>query len=82
MKTPLGRVEAAWHYRRRPATRKTLTERQAGQPAQAIAIAWSSQRRLHRTWTRLQARSKRGTIIALAAARELVGFCWAITQIE
>jgi transposase len=75
-------VEAAWHYRRPPATRKTLTERQAGQPAEAIAIAWSAQRRLHRTWTRLQARSKRRTIIAVAAARELVGFCWAITQIE
>ena len=46
------------------------------------AIAWSAQRRLHRTWTRLEQRSKRRTIIAVAAARELVGFCWAITQIE
>ena len=27
-------------------------------------------------------RAKRRTIIAVAAARELVGFCWAITQIE
>jgi hypothetical protein len=47
-----------------------------------VAIAWTAQRRLHRTWTRLEARSKRRTIIAVAAARELVGFCWAITQIE
>jgi hypothetical protein len=37
---------------------------------------------LHRTWARLEARNKRRTIIAAAAARELVGFCWAIAQIE
>ncbi|MGZ6569384.1 MAG: transposase [Solirubrobacteraceae bacterium] len=65
-----------------PAIRKTLTDRQAGQPAEAVAIAWSAQRRLHRTWARLEARNKRRTIIAVAAARELVGFCWAIAQIE
>ena len=75
-------VEAAWHYRKHPAIGKTLTERQDGQPLEAIAIAWSAQRRLHRTWTRLEARAKRRTIIAVAAARELAGFCWAITQIE
>ena len=67
-------VEAAWHY--------TGAQSQDGQPPEAIAIAWSAQRRLHRTWTRLEARAKRRTIIAVAAARELAGFCWAITQIE
>ena len=75
-------VEAAWHYRKRPLIGKALTDRQDGQPAEAIAIAWSAQQRLHRTWTRLQARAKRRTIIAVAAARELTGFCWAITRIE
>jgi transposase len=75
-------VEAAWHYRPRPRIGKALTERQDGQPAQAVAIAWSAQQRLHRTWTRLEARAKRRTIIAVAAARELAGFCWAITQTE
>ena len=75
-------VEAAWHYRKRPAIGKALTDRQDGQPPEAVAIAWSAQRRLHRTWTRLEARAKRRTIIAVAAARELAGFCWAITQIE
>jgi transposase len=72
-------VEAAWHYRKRPAIGKTLATRQDGQPAQAIAIAWSAQQRLHRTWQRLEQRAKRRTIIAVAAARELTGFCWAIT---
>jgi transposase len=75
-------VEAAWHYRKTPAIGKALTDRQASQPPEAVAIAWSAQRRLHRVWTRLEARNKRRTIIAVAAARELAGFCWAITQIE
>ena len=65
-----------------PELGKTLTDRQAGQPAQAIAVAWTAQQRLHRTWARLEARGKRRTIIAVAAARELAGFFWAITQIE
>ena len=75
-------VEAAWHYRPRPNLGKTLTERQDGQPQAAVAISWKAQLRLHRTWTRLEARAKRRTVIAVAAARELSGFCWAITQIE
>jgi transposase len=75
-------VEAAWHYRARPSIGRGLTDRQESQPAEAIAVAWSAQRRLHRTWARLEARAKRRTIIAVAAARELAGFCWAITQIE
>ena len=75
-------VEAAWHYRPRPRLGKTLTDRQDGQPVKAIAIAWSAQQRLYRTWTRLEARNKRRTLIAVAAARELAGFCWAITQTE
>ena len=75
-------VEAAWHYRSRPNIGRALTDRQDGQPPEAVAIAWSAQRRLHRTWTRLEARAKRKTIIAVAAARELAGFVWAITQIE
>jgi len=75
-------VEAAWHYRKAPRTAKALTDRQDGQPAQAVAVAWSAQRRLHRTWQRLEAKGKRRTLIAVAAARELAGFCWSITQIE
>jgi transposase len=75
-------TEAAWHYRPRPNLGKTLTERQQNQPPAAVAVAWKAQLRLHRTWARLEARNKRRTLIAVAAARELAGFCWAITQIE
>ena len=75
-------TEAAWHYRPRPNLAKALTERQHDQPQAAVAVSWKAQLRLHRTWTRLEARAKRRTLIAVAAARELAGFCWAITQIE
>jgi transposase len=75
-------VEAAWHSRPRPNLGKALTERQNGQPQEAVAVAWKAQLRLHRTWARLEARNKRRTLIAVAAARELAGFCWSITQIE
>jgi transposase len=75
-------VEAAWHYRPKPNLGKALTERQAEQLPEAVAISWTTQKRLHRTWARLEARGKRRSLIAVAAARELTGFVWAITQIE
>ena len=72
-------VEAAWHYRRAPARGATLRRRQEGQPQAVIALSWKAQQRLHRTWRRLDAeRGKRRTIVAVAVARELAGFCWAI----
>ncbi|MGO9976181.1 MAG: hypothetical protein ACLP01_25935 [Solirubrobacteraceae bacterium] len=48
-----------------------------------VAISWQAQRRLHHVWERLdEQRGKRRTIVAVAVARELVGFCWAITRTE
>jgi transposase len=73
-------VEAAWHYRTRPSVGRQLERRQEGQPAAAIAISWSAQRRLSRLWGRMERRGKRKTLIAVAAARELAGFCWAIAR--
>ena len=76
-------VEAAWHYRRRPARSDTLRRRQAGQAPHVLAISWQAQQRLHRGWQRLDAeRGKRRTIVAVAVARELAGFCWAITTAD
>jgi transposase len=76
-------VEAAWHYRRAPRSSAVLKRRQAGQPANVIAISWQAQRRLHRTWQRLDAeRGKRRTIVAVAVARELAGFCWATANAD
>jgi transposase len=76
-------VEAAWHYRRAPAKGQALKRRHAGQPAHALAISWQAQQRLHRTWQRLDGeRGKRRTIVAVAVARELAGFCWAIANAD
>lgn len=72
-------VETAWHYRKRPRSSEPLKRRQAGQPAHVVAISWKAQQRLHRTWQRLDHdRGKRRTIVAVAVARELAGFCWSI----
>jgi transposase len=76
-------VEAAWHYRRAPAKGQTLRRRQDGQPAHIIEISWQAQRRLHNVWQRLDAqRGKRRTIVAVAVARELTGFCWALANAD
>jgi transposase len=76
-------VEAAWHYRRRPAKGETLKRRQAGQSPHVVAISWAAQQRLHRTWQRLDhERGKRRTLVAVAVARELAGFCWAIANAD
>jgi transposase len=76
-------VEAAWHYRKQPARGETLKRRQDGQPASVIAISWQAQRRLHHVWQHLaEQRGKRRTIVAVAVARELAGFCWALARAD
>jgi transposase len=76
-------VEAAWHYRRRPAMGLALRRRQEGASQHVIAVSWKAQQRLHRTWRRLDdERGKRRTIVAVAVARELAGFCWAIADTD
>lgn len=71
-------VEAAWHYRRAPRVGRELERRQVGQRQDVIAISWKAQQRLHRCWRRLDhERGKRRTVVAVAVARELAGFCWA-----
>ena len=70
-------VEAAHHYRHRPAVGEGLARRQAGQDPRVIEIAWRAQRRLHQRWQvlRLQRRKPAG-VVAIACARELAAFCW------
>jgi transposase len=76
-------VEAAWHYRKTPSRGITLQRRQDGQPANIVAISWQAQQRLHRVWRRLaERRGKRRTIVAVAVARELAGFCWALARAD
>ena len=52
-------------------------------PPRSIAISWQAQRRLYHLWRRLATqRGKRRTIVAVAVARELAGFCWALARAD
>lgn len=69
-------VQAAWHYRHRPAISGALQQRQRGQPAPVIAHAWKAQHRLYTLYHRLAAHRPH-QVAVVATARELVGFLWA-----
>jgi transposase len=74
-------VEAAWHYRRPARVSAGLKQRQRGQPAAVIDVAWRAQLRLHQRWAQLDgARAKRRTTVAVAVARELACFVWEIAR--
>jgi transposase len=70
-------VEAAWHYRHRPSLGPALSHRSHGQPPAILRHAWHAQQRLHRRYRHLIGHGKRPPIVAVAIARELVGFIWA-----
>jgi transposase len=70
-------VEAAWKDVAKPATGTALRNRQAGQPAQIVGHAWKAQHRLHKKFWSVANRKER-PVAAVATARELVGFIWAI----
>ena len=75
-------VEAAWHYRRLPATGITLARRQEGIDPRVIAIAWRAQVRLHTRYTQMKARNKPAGVITIANARELACFCWEAATLD
>ncbi len=71
-------VQAAWHYRHRPAVGAILRRRRRGQPAAIIGLADRAQQRLNRRYNRLLlAHRKPSQKAVVAVARELVGFLWA-----
>jgi transposase len=72
-------IQAAWQYRRRPAVGAPLRRRQSGQDPSVIGHAWKCQHRLYTLFHRL-AIKKPTPVAATAAARELVGFLWAILR--
>lgn len=73
-------VESAWHYRRQPAIGIGLKKRQEGQTEEIKAISWQAQHRLNLKFRRLSGRGKPSQTAAVAVARELLGFMWAIAQ--
>jgi len=70
-------VEAAWHYRHRPALGPRLARHTADQAPAVVAEAWRAQHRLHRRYRHLVGHGKRPTVAVAAVARELAGFIWA-----
>jgi transposase len=73
-------VETAWHYQHRPSVGLALARRRKGQPTGVIAIADKAQQRLCRRFRRLAEHHKPAPKIAVAIARELAGFLWAVLQ--
>jgi len=72
-------IQAAWSYRYRPHVGDHLKKRQQGQPAAVITHAWKAQHRLHKLYQHLMYR-KLPQIAAVAVARELAGFLWAVMR--
>jgi len=72
-------VQAAWSYRHPPRLGGPLRRRQEGQPPEVIGHSWKAQHRLHKRFRQLEYR-KNSRIAAVAVARELAGFVWAVMQ--
>lgn len=71
-------VEAAWCNRRRPSMSRYLSERQKEVKPEIREIAWRAQNRLHSRYCRMTGRGICKQKTAVAIARELAGFVWAI----
>src|SRR5262249_35734772 len=73
-------VEAAWTDRHRPNVQGRVLRRQKSLALseEAKRIAWKAQQRLYKRFTALVARGKENHVAAIAIARELLGFMWAI----
>jgi len=73
-------VEAAWSYRLGNTVSPELAARRRACPPEVVRIARKAQDRLHRKFWRLVSRGKPSQVAAVAVARELAGFVWAIAQ--
>lgn len=76
-------VESAWHHRRDLRPSLELIRRRAGQRPDVQARADIAGRRLHQRWRHLEKRrGLRSTVVAVAVARELAGFCWSLAVMD
>ena len=75
--------EAAWHYRHRASVGRDIKKRRKGQPEAVVSIAERADQRLNRKFRKMVDRyNKKPVIAAVAVARELAGFIWAIGQVQ
>lgn len=76
-------VESAWHHRAEYRISRELERRRAMQRPDVRARAEVAGRRLHRRWHHLEKRRGiRSTVVAVAVARELAGFCWSLAVMD
>jgi transposase len=76
-------VESAWHQRTARLSSPELERRRAGQRDDVVMRARAAERRLHRRWRHLAERRKlRPTVVAVAVARELAGWCWSLAVMD
>jgi transposase len=75
-------VEAAWHQRHPRSRSLALERRRAGVRPEVRARAEAAGARLQRRWAHLERRGLRRTIIAVAVARELAGWCWSLAVMD
>lgn len=73
-------VEAAWNYRRKSMLSNKLALRRKDCPPEVLRIAKKAEDRLHRKYWRLTQKGLLPVKVAVATARELAGFVWAIAQ--
>lgn len=74
-------VESSWHYAHSSQAGKTLKKRREGLPAEVIEIARKCDKRLYRRYWYLANKGKDPRTAAVAVARELAGFIWALGQV-
>lgn len=71
-------VEAAWNCSRSNKAGMRVLKRREGQPGWAVDVAEKAQVRMYKRFQYLTHRGKNRNVAAMACARELVGFIWAI----
>lgn len=74
-------IESAWHYQHSSVVGKALKKRRQGLPPEVIEIARKCDKRLHKKFRNLINRGKDRRKAAVAVARELSGFIWAIGRV-
>jgi len=76
-------VEAAWQHAKplgRPG--KDLRARRDVVSPAVRARGEAADRRLRQRWIAMSARRKKSTVIVVAIARELAGWCWSLATME
>jgi hypothetical protein len=71
-------VESAWSIARKPGLRPPVSQPDSDTSPTVQEISLKAQHRLHRRYWHLQQRGKSSRKIAVAIARELLGFVWAV----